>query len=201
MNYYATRITDYTFQQLKKLSDDYENDSFQSLCYNCPLIFVSKSHGIIFFNMDIELDQVQYDFLYELVKNATKNQEEKGLSPVKLFEMLGCKHTRAKSNNKNYNSENIEYLRADERIRDIKRCIKKAILKHYDSLQPSDNINQVGIYEVHQGYRTIKYFNGDFEISEDSPFYNFEIVSAINLLIVNQKNKDKKYTTEFIMKN
>lgn len=200
MNYYAAKITDYTFQQLKKLSSDWEKDSFQNLCYDYPLIFVKKSHGIIFFNMDINLDQVQYDFLYELVKNATKKQKEKGLSPIKLFEALGCKHTREKSNNKNYNSENSEYNRANERMRDIKRCIKQKIYKYYNSLNESENFNQIGIYEVHQGYKTTKYFNGDFEISEDSPYYNFEIESAINLLIVNQKEKERKYTTEFIFK-
>jgi len=198
MNYYATKITDYTFKQLNNMSSFHEKDSFQNLCCNYPLIFVKKSHGIIFFNMNIDLDQVQYDFLYELVKNATKNPDEKGLSPIKLFKILGCKHTREKSNNKNYSSENTEYNRADERMRDIKRCIKKKILKQYDSIHTIDSFNKIGVYEINQGYMTKKYFNGDFEISEDSPYYNFEIESAINLLIINQKQKDKKYSTEFI---
>ncbi len=201
MNYYASKITDYTFKQLNNLSSDWEKDSFQNLCYDFPLIFVKKSHGIIFFNMDIELDQVQYDFLYELVKNATTNSDNKGLNPIKLFKQLGCKHSREKSCNKSYNSKNMEYCRANERMRDIKRCIKQKILKHYNSLSTDKNINQIGIYEANQGYKTIKYFNGDFEISEDSPYYNFEIDSAINLLIINQKDKDKKYTTEFKFKN
>lgn len=200
MNYYASKITDHTFKQLNNLSSDWEKDSFQNLCYDFPLVFVKKSHGIIFFNMDIELDQVQYDFLYELVKNATKFQENKGLSPIKLFKMLGCKHTREKSNNKNYNNENAEYNRADERMRDIKRCIKQKIYKRFNALNVSENFNQIGIYEEHQGYKTVKYFNGDFEISEDSPYYNFEIESVINLLIINQKRQERKYTTEFVFK-
>lgn len=200
MNYYATKITDHTFKQLKQLSSDLDKDSFQSLCYNYPLIFVKKSHGIIFFNMDVELDQVQYDFLYQLVNNATKYQGNKGINPVKMFEILGCKHTKEVSNNKNYTNETIEYDRANERMRDIKRCIKQKIYKHYNTLNTYENINQIGICEVSQGYKTTKYFNGDFEISEASPYYNFEIESAVNLLIVNQKDKDKKYTTEFIFK-
>lgn len=200
MNYYATKLTDYTFQQISILSSNLEKDSFLKLCYDYPLIFVKKSHGIIFFNMKIELDQVQYDFLYELVKNATKYQENKGLSPIKLFETLGCKHTKEKSNNKNYNCENVEYNRTDERMRDIKRCIKQKIYKHYNSVKVPDNYNKVGIYELYQEYETTKYFNGDFEISEDSPYYNFEIESAIKLLIINQKAKERKYTTEFIFK-
>ncbi len=199
MNYYATKI-EYTFKQINQLSNEKDNFSFQDLRYEYPLIFVKRSHGIIFFNMNIALDQVEYDFLYELVKNSTKYQENKGLSPIKLFGQLGCRHTKEKSNNKNYTEENNEYERANERMRDIKRCIKNKILKYYDLLKTCKNYNKIGIYEVNQGSKIGKYFGGDVEISEDSPYYNFEIDSAINLLVINQKDKDKKYTTEFVFK-
>ena len=78
-------------------------------------------------------------------------------------------------------------------MRDIKRCIKQKIYKRFNALNVSENFNQIGIYEEHQGYKTVKYFNGDFEISEDSPYYNFEIESVINLLIINQKRQERKY--------
>lgn len=218
MNYYAANITDYTFKQLDETSSESEKERFQQLCYEHPLIFVKQSHGIIFFNMNIKLDQVQYDFLYELVKNATTYQKNKGLSPIELFEALNCKHTREKSNNKNYKKETIEYDRANERMRDIKRCIKKAILDEYDRRKKNlkeliektkdeicentyKSINEVGIRKISQEDKIIKYFNNEFEISEDSPYYNFEIKSVINILIINQRNKCKKYTTEFIFRN
>ena len=197
MNYYASEIKDYTFAQLKNISSEWEKDSFYNLCLECPLIFVKKSHGIIFFNLNIELDQVEYNFLYELVKNATKSSKNKGLSPIKLFKLLGCKHTKEQTSNKNYNIETEEYDRANERMRDIKRRIRANILKYYRSLKKVANYNKLGIYEVNQDYKIAKYLNGEYEISEDSPYYNFEIESALDSLIYNQKEKNKKYTTEF----
>ena len=197
MNYYAVKITDYTFEQLEEISTEEDLRKFQYLCYEYPLIFVKKSHGIIFFNMSIDLDKVQYDFLYELVKNATMYNESKGLNPIKLFKQLGCTHSREKSRNKSYNSENMEYCRANERMRDIKRCIKQKILKNYNSLQEKENVSKIGLHRGYLGNKAVTFMFGDIEISEDSPYYNFEIESALDSLIYNQKEKNKKYTTEF----
>jgi len=196
MDYFATTIGDFSFKQIDKMTDESDLLQFEQLRFDYPLIFVRKEHSIIFFDMRIILDQIQYDFLYQLVKNATMQKEQKGLSPTELFKIIKCRHTREKSRNEKL----TEYDRANERIRDIKRRIRDEIKKHYKKLIPQDNLNQLGIYEVKTNYGSDKYFNGSILIDSNSPYYYFDIDTAIDLLIINQRDKNKKYTTEFVFK-
>ena len=105
------------------------------------------------------------------------------------------KHTKAET------KQNLtEEQRADERIRDIKRRIKNEINSTYDKLQ-NDSKNQayyfpLGLRDINQDGNI--YFEGEFIIDENSPFYYFEIKSAIKALFVNNKNKDFKYSTNYI---
>lgn len=183
-------------------------EKFNELCYDYPLIFVEQEHSIIFFNIEVKLDQIQYSFLYELVEDATQNDTNKGLSPTELFKKVRCIHTKEKS----CNSQLTDYDRDDERMRDIKRRIKLAIKKTHQDLIKKSSINidgilcepncskVIGISETTHHGIIEKYFIGDIKVNEESPYYNFEIDSAIKLLIINQRNKDKKYTTEFKFK-
>ena len=195
MKYLATVIKDRNFNQI---DDNRYYDSLENLCYNYQLIFVSKEHAIIFFNFRVMLDQLEYDVLYNLGSNATSLKEEKGLSALKLFKLAKCKHTREKSRNSSLTEED----RADERIRDIKRRIKKDILKTYNELKDTNELSKIGIYSVQKSYPQQRelYFNGSILVDENSPYNDFEINSAIKSLIYNQKDKNKKYTTVFSFK-
>ena len=134
MKYLAKELTDFTVEQVDTLGE-IKREDFERTKYEYPLIFLKQSYSIIFFNMVVKLNPMQYGLLYLLVKNATTDFNKKGISPVKLFELLECRHTRKKSNNANYNIENEEYLRADERIRTIKKCVIKAIKSKYAKLE------------------------------------------------------------------
>lgn len=215
MDYFATTITQFSFKQIDKMTDKTDLFYFEQLCFDYPLIFVKREHAIIFFNIRVILDQIQYDFLYQLVRNATKEKEQKGLSSIELFQLAKCRHTREESRNKNLS----EYDRADERIRDIKRRIKSDIKEQYKKLKNEhekkikkyegfgfdglDNLKcftPIGIYESNTTNDNKKYFNGSIEIGSDSPYYYFNIDTAIDLLITRQRDKDKKHTTEFTFK-
>ena len=215
MDYFATTITQFSFKQIDKMTDKTDLFYFEQLSFDYPLIFVKREHAIIFFNIRVILDQIQYDFLYQLVRNATKKKEQKGLSSIELFQLAKCRHTREVSRNKNLS----ECDRADERIRDIKRRIKSAIKEQYKKLKNEheekikkyegsgfeglDNLKYftpIGIYEPNTTNENKKYFNGSIEIGSDSPYYYFNIDTAIDLLITRQRDKDKKHTTEFTFK-
>lgn len=194
MKYYAYLEKEKTINQLKRIPEQ-----FSSLIYNYPLVFIEKTNSVIFFNLYIKLDQVQYNVLYYLVENTTREQENKGLSATELFQLAKCRHTRLTSWNKNL----TEADRADERIRDIKRRIKNKIISEYKSRGDIElhNCNQLLIYnEMDINGKMNYYLNGDILVKEDSLYYDFEINSAIKSLIYNQKDKNKKYTTEFSFK-
>ena len=195
MHYKATIIKNLTLKQLDKIRTTHGITGYSQLRYEYPLIFVEQEHEIIFFNMKIALDKVQYRLLFELVKNATMESHNKGLSAIKLFNILECRHTKAET------KQNLtEEQRADERIRDIKRRIKNEINSTYDKLR-NNSENQayyfpLGLRDIHQDGNI--YFEGEFIIDENSPFNYFEIKSAIKSLFVNNKNKDFKYSTNYI---
>lgn len=190
MIYKATVIDGYTFKQIDNMSSD-DNFRFEQICYDYPLIFIPNEPAIIYFNFRVNLDRMHYNLLYYLVQNATEKKNDKGISALCLFKHLGCKHTREKSR------QNLtEEQRANERIKDLKRRIREAVKKAYTSLEQklvSSSFNANGITVLENK----KFFNGSFEIEDSSPYYNFEIDSAIDLLIVNQSNPNKKYTTFF----
>lgn len=198
MNYYATEI-DYSFKQIDSITDEIQLLTLTNIKYNNPLVFVTKSHSIIFFNLKVELDQTCYDTLYHLVKNATEKREDKGLSALELFKLVGCKHTKEKSCNNLTEEE-----RADERIRDIKRRIKKTIKDKFNKMnnlcKDINNTNCINITKINEKYGQKQIFCEDIEIDIDSPYYNFEINTVVDSLIINQKNKEKKYSTDFIFK-
>lgn len=194
MDYIATEMVGFTFNQLQKFTQE-DIKLYERYKYNYPLIFVKDETSIIFFNMLIPLDRVQYDFLYQLVKNATVKKDKKGLSALKLFNLLQCKHRREKSVNPLLDEND----RADIRIRHIKSDIKKIILQTYKSkekeLVKTQNCiaNPIGISLINN-----KQYFYDIEIENISPYYYFEINSAIKFLVINQNDKDKKYSTRFI---
>ena len=194
MDYIATEMVGFTFNQLQKFTQE-DIKLYERYKYNYPLIFVKDETSIIFFNMLIPLDRVQYDFLYQLVKNATVKKDKKGLSALKLFNLLQCKHRREKSVNPLLDEND----RADIRIRHIKSDIKKIILQTYKSkekeLAKTQNCiaNPIGISLINN-----KQYFYDIEIENISPYYYFEINSAIKFLVINQNDKDKKYSTRFI---
>lgn len=194
MDYIATEMVGFTFNQLQKFTQE-DIKLYERYKYNYPLIFVKDETSIIFFNMLIPLDRVQYDFLYQLVKNATVKKDKKGLSALKLFNLLQCKHRREKSVNPLLDEND----RADIRIRHIKSDIKKIILQTYKSkekelVKTQNSIaNPIGISLINN-----KQYFYDIEIENTSPYYYFEINSAIKFLVINQKDKDKKYSTRFI---
>ncbi len=132
MDYIATEMVGFTFNQLQKFTQE-DIKLYERYKYNYPLIFVKDETSIIFFNMLIPLDRVQYDFLYQLVKNATVKKDKKGLSALKLFNLLQCKHRREKSVNPLLDEND----RADIRIRHIKSDIKKLFCKHINPKKKS----------------------------------------------------------------
>ena len=184
----------FTFNQLQKFTQE-DIKLYERYKYNYPLIFVKDETSIIFFNMLIHLDRMQYNFLYQLVKNATVKKDKKGLSALKLFNLLQCKHRREKSVNPLLDEND----RADISIRHIKSDIKKIILQTYKSkekeLAKTQNCiaNPIGISLINN-----KQYFYDIEIENISPYYYFEINSAIKFLVINQNDKDKKYSTRFI---
>lgn len=190
MIYKATVIDGYTFKQIDNMSSD-DNFRFEQICYDYPLIFIPNGSAIIYFNFRVNLDRMHYTLLYHLVKNATEMRDDKGISALGLFKLLGCRHTKEKS------KQNLtEEQRANERIKDIKRRIRETVKKAYISLEEKNDSSSLyanGIVILDDK----KFFNGDIEIETSSPYYNFEIDSAIDLLIVNQANPNKKYTTFF----
>lgn len=194
MDYRATKMVGFTFNQLQKFTQE-DIKLYERYKYNYPLIFVKDETSIIFFNMLIHLDRMQYNFLYQLVKNATVKKDKKGLSALKLFNLLQCKHRREKSVNPLLDEND----RADIRIRHIKSDIKKIILQTYKSkekeLAKTQNCiaNPIGISLINN-----KQYFYDIEIENISPYYYFEINSAIKFLVINQNDKDKKYSTRFI---
>lgn len=194
MDYRATKMVGFTFNQLQKFTQE-DIKLYERYKYNYPLIFVKDETSIIFFNMLIHLDRMQYNFLYQLVKNATVKKDKKGLSALKLFNLLQCKHRREKSVNPLLDEND----RADISIRHIKSDIKKIILQTYKSkekeLAKTQNCiaNPIGISLINN-----KQYFYDIEIENISPYYYFEINSAIKFLVINQNDKDKKYSTRFI---
>jgi len=196
MDYQATEISNLTFSQIDSITDEIELLSLKNMIYYHPLIFVKKEHSIIFFNFRVILDQIHYDVLFELVRNATKMNQEKGLSALELFKLAKCKHTKEISRN-----NLTEEQRADERIRDIKRKIKNTVKKSYIEIENKyktvKNTSCIGITTINVKFGQKKIFCEDLEIDENSPYYNFEIESALNSLIINQRDKLKKYSTEF----
>lgn len=194
MDYRATKMVGFTFNQLQKFTQE-DIKLYERYKYNYPLIFVKDETSIIFFNMLIHLDRMEYNFLYQLVKNATVKKDKKGLSALKLFNLLQCKHRREKSVNPLLDEND----RADIRIRHIKSDIKKIILQTYKSkekeLAKTQNCiaNPIGISLINN-----KQYFYDIEIENISPYYYFEINSAIKFLVINQNDKDKKYSTRFI---
>lgn len=192
MIYNATIIDGYTFKQIDNMSSE-DYFKFEQTCYDYPLIFIPEESAIIFFSFRVKLDKIQYDLLYYLVDNATKMRNQKGLDALKLFELLNCKHTKEESK-QGLTAEK----RADERIKSIKSKIKSTIKSTYVKLEHGliktnsiFNANCIAIVNNQ------KLFYGSFEIENTSPYYNFEIDSAIDLLIINQRNPNKKYTTKF----
>lgn len=192
MIYKAAILDGYTFKQIDNMSSE-DDFRFEQFCYDYPLIFIPNEPAIIYFNFRVNLDRMHYNLLYYLVENATEKKDDKGISALCLFKLLGCKHTKEKS------KHNLtEEQRANERIKDIKRRIRESVKKAYISLEKelvSSCFNANGISVL--GNK--KFFRGSFEIEETSPYNNFEIDSAIDLLIINQTNPDKKYTTFFIL--
>lgn len=234
MIYKAAEISDYTFEQLQL-----HNDCIYEM-YNYPLIFLKLDTAIIFYAMFIKLRQIEYDFLYELVKNVSDKNCSLGLTPIELFEKLQCRHTRKKTkdNEEKYNNDTkYRHQLNDERVRDIKRDIIRAIKCKYSEMSTEvadnakrnkeskfnklqqeykNNDNNLVNDLLEQEYRNElalpyfinnrreaifnkhRYFFGEIEIDSNSPYYYFNIETAIKTLIAKQgRGLHKKYTTEF----
>lgn len=141
MNYYATEIKDLSLKELNKINDESDFDSFEQLRLSYPLIFIEEGNSIIFFNIQVKLDKIRYDFLYHLVQNATELKGQKGLSPTDLYGYLGCKRIKNKR-------ELSECELANERMRSIKQKIKNKIKKEYEEFkkQQAKKIKEVEAY-------------------------------------------------------
>ena len=151
MTFFAKIINTVNFAQLDNFDNEYDALNFNQIKADYPLLFIAKEHSIVFYNMRIRLNNKQYEILFQLVRNATENGNSKGLSAFDLFKAANCKHNR-----ENSVTDKTTEQRADERIRDYKRQIKKAIYDKYKQLE--EDFNKKKQLEIEEANNQIKLF-------------------------------------------
>lgn len=176
MPYVAKVINSVNFSQVDNFDDERDALAFNQMKADYPLLFIAKEHSIVFYNMRIKLNNKQYEILFQLVKNATENGNNKGLSAMALFNSAHCKHNR-----ENSVTDKTPEERADERIRDYKRQIKKAIITEYKKLEI--DFNNKNKQEITEFNNKIKQFAERAEQNKDCINYKLPPISYVSKVI------------------